>query len=51
MTFSDADPIEFLRRLEIPDSDELGVGDSEAIAWQGGQPHRPPRIGGSVIKV
>ncbi|MFJ6783570.1 hypothetical protein [Streptomyces yangpuensis] len=36
---SDADLIEFLRRIEVPDPDELVLGDSEAIAWQGGRPH------------
>lgn len=36
---SDADLIEFLRRINVPDPDELVLGDSEAIAWQGGQPH------------
>lgn len=36
---SDRDLIEFLRRIEIPDPDDLVLGDSEAIAWQGGQPH------------
>ncbi|MFF4645004.1 hypothetical protein [Streptomyces sp. NPDC001389] len=36
---SDRDLIEFLRRLGIPDPEELVLGDSEAIAWQGGRPH------------
>lgn len=36
---SDADLIEFLRRIEVPDPDELVLGDSEAIAWRGGRPH------------
>lgn len=36
---SDADLIEFLRRIEVPDPDELVLGDSEVIAWQGGRPH------------
>ncbi|MFD6969591.1 hypothetical protein [Streptomyces sp. NPDC059949] len=40
VAYSDRDLIEFLRRLDIPDSDELVLGDSEAIAWQGGRPHR-----------
>ncbi|MGW1941588.1 hypothetical protein [Streptomyces goshikiensis] len=39
MAFSDADLVEFLRRIEIPDQDELVLGDSEVIAWQGGRPH------------
>jgi len=36
---SDRDLIEFLRRIEVPDPDELVLGDSPAIAWQGGRPH------------
>ncbi|MGW3059522.1 hypothetical protein ACWC98_26825 [Streptomyces goshikiensis] len=40
MAFSDADLVEFLRRMELPDPDELGLGDFEVIAWQGGRPHR-----------
>ncbi|MFF9010388.1 hypothetical protein ACF087_31915 [Streptomyces goshikiensis] len=40
VAFSDADLIEFLRRIEIPDADELVLGDSEVIAWQGGRPHQ-----------
>ncbi|WP_328930003.1 hypothetical protein OG429_39165 [Streptomyces sp. NBC_00190] len=36
---SDADLIEFLRRIELPDPDDMVLGDSPAIAWQGGQPH------------
>ncbi|MFE3991701.1 hypothetical protein ACFXPW_08420 [Streptomyces goshikiensis] len=40
VAFSDADLIEFLRRIEIPDPDELVLGDSEVIAWQGGRPHQ-----------
>ncbi|MFF4457252.1 hypothetical protein [Streptomyces goshikiensis] len=40
VAFSDADLIEFLRRIEIPDPDELVLGDSEVIAWQGWQPHQ-----------
>ncbi|MFD9420603.1 hypothetical protein ACFWC9_38865 [Streptomyces goshikiensis] len=32
--------IEFLRRIEIPDPDDLVLGDSEVIAWQGGRPHQ-----------
>ncbi len=36
---SDRDLIEFLRRIDIPDPDELVLGDSEVIAWQGGRPH------------
>ncbi|MFD9420533.1 hypothetical protein ACFWC9_38435 [Streptomyces goshikiensis] len=40
VAFSDADLIEFLRRIDIPNPDELVLGDSEVIAWQGGQPHQ-----------
>ncbi|MGW2986258.1 hypothetical protein [Streptomyces goshikiensis] len=40
VAFSDADLIEFLRRIEIPEPDELVLGDSEVIAWQGGRPHQ-----------
>lgn len=36
---SDRDLIEFLRRIDLPDPDELVLGDSEVIAWQGGRPH------------
>lgn len=36
---SDRDLIEFLRRLDVPDPDDMVLGDSEAIAWQGGKPH------------
>lgn len=39
IAYSDADLIEFLRRLGVPDPDDLVLGDSEAIAWQGGRPH------------
>ncbi|MGW7331220.1 hypothetical protein ACWGIU_22015 [Streptomyces sp. NPDC054840] len=36
---SDRDLIEFLRRIEIPDPEDMVLGDSPAIAWQGGQAH------------
>lgn len=36
---SDRDLIEFLRRIDLPDPEELVLGDSPAIGWQGGQPH------------
>jgi len=39
IAYSDRDLIEFLRRIEVPDPEELVYGDSEAIAWQGGRPH------------
>ncbi|WP_078626393.1 hypothetical protein [Streptomyces sp. NRRL S-241] len=39
VAYSDRDVIEFLRRLEVPDPEELVLGDSPAIGWQGGQPH------------
>ncbi|MFD6941298.1 hypothetical protein ACFWAP_34745 [Streptomyces goshikiensis] len=40
LAFSDAGLVEFRRRIEIPDPDELVLGDSEVIAWQGGRPHQ-----------
>ncbi|MCX5587573.1 hypothetical protein [Streptomyces erythrochromogenes] len=53
VAYSDRDLIEFLRRIDIPDPDELVLGDSEVIAWQGGRPHvyedseePPPEDGG-----
>ncbi|MER8098198.1 hypothetical protein [Streptomyces goshikiensis] len=37
---NDADVIEFLRRAEVPDPDEVVLGkDSELIAWEGDEPH------------
>lgn len=39
VAYSDRDVIEFLRRIEVPDPDQLVYGDSEVIAWQGGRPH------------
>lgn len=39
VAYSDRDLIEFLRRIDIPDPDDLVHGDSEVIAWQGGKPH------------
>ncbi|MFJ5547525.1 MULTISPECIES: hypothetical protein [unclassified Streptomyces] len=36
---SDADVIEFLRRAEVPDPDELVLGDSRLIDWVGAEPH------------
>ncbi|MET9468566.1 hypothetical protein ABZY44_28015 [Streptomyces sp. NPDC006544] len=36
---SDADLIEFLRRVEVPDPDELVLGASPAIEWQADGPH------------
>ncbi|MFD3717248.1 hypothetical protein [Streptomyces sp. NPDC058674] len=36
---SDADVIEFLRRIEVPDPDELVLGGSELIEWQADDPH------------
>ncbi|MGW1942526.1 hypothetical protein [Streptomyces goshikiensis] len=40
MAYSDADLIEFLRRIDILDPGGLVFGDSEVIAWQGGRPHQ-----------
>ncbi|MEU4353579.1 hypothetical protein [Streptomyces virginiae] len=39
VAYNDTDLIEFLRRIDIDDLDELVRGDSEVIAWQGGQSH------------
>ncbi|MCX4801803.1 hypothetical protein OG594_09080 [Streptomyces sp. NBC_01214] len=39
VAYSDADLIEFLRRIDLPDPEDMVHGDSSAIAWQGGQPH------------
>jgi hypothetical protein len=39
VAYSDRDLIEFLRRIDLPDPEDLVLGDSAAIAWQGGQPH------------
>ncbi|WP_405710057.1 hypothetical protein OG264_16020 [Streptomyces xanthophaeus] len=36
---TDRDVIEFLRRLGVPDPDEIVLGDSPMIRWQGGPPH------------
>nr|WSX53695.1 hypothetical protein OG409_35115 [Streptomyces sp. NBC_00974] len=36
---SDTDLIEFLRRVEVPDPDELVLRDSPAIEWQADGPH------------
>lgn len=38
--YSDRDLIEFLRRIDLPDPEDMVLGDSAAIAWQGGKPHR-----------
>lgn len=37
--YSDRDLVEFLRRIDLPDPEDMVLGDSAAIAWQGGQPH------------
>ncbi|MEU7062836.1 hypothetical protein ACIA6C_15665 [Streptomyces sp. NPDC051578] len=39
IAYSDADVIEFLRLIEVPDPDELVLGDSPLIVWQGDGPH------------
>ncbi|MEV7418317.1 hypothetical protein [Streptomyces sp. NPDC089919] len=36
---SDEDVIEFLRRAEVPDPDEVVLGDSPLIDWIGADPH------------
>ncbi|MFD8294588.1 hypothetical protein ACFV2B_41125 [Streptomyces lavendulae] len=37
---ADSDVIEFLRRIEVPDPDELVLGDARVIEWQGDAPHQ-----------
>ncbi|MEU9002357.1 hypothetical protein ACFWBI_05835 [Streptomyces sp. NPDC059982] len=37
---SDADVIEFLRRIEVPDPDEVILGGPRVIEWQGDGPHQ-----------
>ncbi|KOV07532.1 hypothetical protein [Streptomyces sp. XY533] len=39
IAYNDADLIEFLRRIDLPDPEDMVLGDSAAIAWQGGRPH------------
>jgi hypothetical protein len=39
LAHADADVIEFLRRVEVPDPDDLVLGDSALIEWQGDDPH------------
>ncbi|MFD6968355.1 hypothetical protein [Streptomyces sp. NPDC059949] len=39
LAHNDADLIEFLRRLGVPDPEEMVLGDSPAIGWLGGDPH------------
>ncbi|MER5482950.1 hypothetical protein ABT024_07000 [Streptomyces sp. NPDC002812] len=39
VAMSDADVVEFLRRVELPDPDELVFADSTLIEWQGDGPH------------
>lgn len=39
VAYDDADVIEFLRRVEVPDPDDLVLGDSALIEWQGDGPH------------
>ncbi|MEU3665726.1 hypothetical protein [Streptomyces virginiae] len=39
IAYNDADLIEFLRRIDLPDPEDMVLGDSAAIAWQGGKPH------------
>lgn len=36
---SDADLIEFLRRAGVPDPDDVVLGDTDLVAWQGEEPH------------
>ncbi|MER7466119.1 hypothetical protein [Streptomyces sp. NPDC097981] len=39
LAFNDADVIEFLRRAGVPDPDEMVLGGSELVEWQGDEPH------------
>lgn len=39
VAMSDRDVVEFLRRVEVPDPDDLVFGDSTLIEWQGDGPH------------
>jgi hypothetical protein len=39
VAYGDGDVIEFLRRVEVPDPDDLVLGDSTLIEWQGDDPH------------
>ncbi|MEU7066871.1 hypothetical protein [Streptomyces sp. NPDC046161] len=39
IAYSDADLIEFLRRIGVDDPEAIVLGDSPSIAWQGGRPH------------
>ncbi|MFD6918570.1 hypothetical protein [Streptomyces virginiae] len=39
IAYSDTDLTEFLRRIDLPDPEDMVYGDSPAIAWQGGRPH------------
>ncbi|MCX5149497.1 hypothetical protein OHB36_22415 [Streptomyces sp. NBC_00320] len=39
MAFNDADVIEFLRRAGVPDPDDVVLGGSALVEWQGDEPH------------
>lgn len=39
VAYSDRDLVEFLRRLDVPDPENLVLGDSPAIEWQDDAPH------------
>ncbi|MFI6001456.1 hypothetical protein ACIA98_13690 [Streptomyces sp. NPDC051366] len=38
MAYNDADVIEFLRRAGVPDPDEVVLGGSALVEWQGDEP-------------
>ncbi|MFJ6795362.1 hypothetical protein [Streptomyces sp. NPDC091268] len=49
LAHSDTDVIEFLRRVEVPEPDEVVLGEESAlIEWQGDAPHQyepePPTL-------
>ncbi|MFE2549376.1 hypothetical protein ACFXGI_12625 [Streptomyces sp. NPDC059355] len=39
LAFEDSDVIEFLRRAGVPDPDDMVLGGSELVEWQGDEPH------------
>ncbi|MFF1409200.1 hypothetical protein ACFVX6_05270 [Streptomyces sp. NPDC058289] len=41
VAYSDRDLIEFLRRIDVPDPDDIVPGDSTAIAWRPGRVDDP----------
>ncbi|MFJ3834468.1 hypothetical protein ACIPY6_03005 [Streptomyces sp. NPDC090054] len=39
VAYTDRDVIEFLRRLEVPEPDDLVLGNSPLVQWQDDDPH------------